>query len=301
MFLVVTAIVSIAVIIWVVIPLVRTKQDESPDLQSVNAKLLEGQLAELDNDLEQGVINQSEHQAARIDLQRTFLETASQKEIDASQHAKNNPALILVLAIVLPSLAYFVYYQVGTNPEDIRYMSERTAVKQTQQAAPAQQASAEPQEDPHAAEGGVNVSEMVERVRQKAMQNPDDLESWRMLAQSLQVMKDYDGAAKAYFHLINKGVKEAEIYSRYGDILAAQSGGILVDSPAYQWTLKALEVDPDHQQSLWIAGTAAYYSKDYALARKYWSHLLSLLQPGSETYNAIEQNLREVSKGIDGK
>ncbi|GKT12736.1 MAG: cytochrome c-type biogenesis protein CcmH [Thiomicrorhabdus sp.] len=288
MFLVVTGLIAVVIIVWALYPLLRSKKDDSPDLQSVNARILEDQLVELDFDLDQGVINQGQHRSARVDLQRTFLETASQKEIDSSQHTKNNPILILVLAVVLPSSAYFIYDQVGTNTENIRYMSDRASARQSTQVVG--------QEDPHTTQGGVDVSAMVQRVKQKALANPDDLDSWRMLAQSLQVMRDYDGAAKAYLHLINKGVKDAEIYFRYADILAAQAGGLLLDTPSYQWILKALQIDPNHQQSLWIAGTAAYYSKDYVLAEKYWSHLLSLLEPGTETYQAIKQNLIEVSK-----
>ena len=302
MFLLVTGLISLVIIVFVIYPLLKAKKDESPDLQSVNAKLLEDQLSELDSDLNQGVINQDQHKSARVDLQRSFLETANQKEVDASQHEKTNPFLILVLAILLPGLGYFVYGQVGTDSDEIRYMSDRAAqqsasAQQREQRASQATQQAEGGANPHEAKGGVDVSAMVERVKQRAMANPNDLESWRMLAQSLQVTRDFDGAAKAYLHLIKSGVKEAEVYSRYADILAAQAGGLLVDSPAYQWTLKALQVDPDHHQSLWMAGTAAYYSNDYALAKKYWSHLLSLLEPGTETYQAIEQNLAEVSRG----
>lgn len=299
MFMLIVALISLVVLIYVVYPLIKTKKDVSPDLQSVNAKLLEDQLSELDSDLEQGVIDQSQHQSARVDLQRTFLETASQTEIDASQHEKNNIVLIVALAFLLPSTAYFIYEQIGTDANAIQYMSDRTMVRQEATQAPREQVSNQQEanaEDPHTTQSGsVDVSAMVERVRKKAIENPDDLESWRMLAQSLQVMKDYEGAGQAYLHLIKKGVKDAEVYSRYADILATQAGGLLINSPAYQWTLKALEVDPNHHQSLWIAGTAAYYSMDYGLAKKYWTHLLSLLEPGTETYNAIEQNLAEVT------
>jgi len=285
MFLSMIALISLVVVIWVVLPLIQTKKDVSPDLQSVNAKLLEDQLTELDRDLEQGVIAKELYESARLDLQKTFLETATVDEIQPSLHAKSDPLIILLVAIILPIGAYFIYKQVGTDPGSIQYMADLAA--QSDGGA----------SNPHSgAGGGADVSKMVESVRAKAEADPDDLESWSMLAKSLHIMKDIDGASKAYLHLINKGVQDAELYANYADVLASQAGGILVTSPAYEWTQKALEIDPNHDQALWIAGTAAYYSKDYALAKQFWQHLLSLLDPGTDAYLTIKQNLDQIAQ-----
>jgi len=81
MFITVIALICLVVVVWAVWPLIRTKKDVSPDLQSVNSKLLETQIAELDVDLDQGVIKKEQYDAARLDLQRTFLETATVSDI----------------------------------------------------------------------------------------------------------------------------------------------------------------------------------------------------------------------------
>ena len=281
MFITVIALISLVVVIWVVWPLIRSKKDVSPDLQSVNSKLLETQIAELDADLEQGVIEKGQYEAARLDLQRTFLETATESDIQPSLHAKADPLLIILIAVVLPVSAYLIYKQVGTDPDSIQYLAD--------QPAGANQAGG-----PHGGASGDDINAMLVSVRAKAEADSDDLESWTMLAQILHIMKDMNGAEKAYLHLINKGVEDAEIYANYADVLASQEGGVLVTSPAFEWAQKALVLEPNHQQALWIAGTAAYYSKDYVLAKQFWAHLLSLLEPGSEPYNVIAQNLEQM-------
>ena len=282
MFITVIALISLVVVIWVVWPLIRAKKDVSPDLQSVNSKLLETQIAELDADLEQGVIEQGQYDAARLDLQRTFLETATESDIQPSLHAKSDPLLIVLIAVVLPISAYLIYKQVGTDPASIQYVAD--------QPAGGSQAGG-----PHGGAAGNDINAMLVAVREKAEADPDDLESWAMLAQTLHIMKDMNGAEQAYLHLINKGVEQAEIYANYADVLASIEGGILVTSPAFDWAKKALVLEPNHQQALWIAGTAAYYSKDYALAEQFWKRLLGLLDPGSDAYRVISKNLEQLA------
>ena len=288
MFITVIALISLVVVIWVVWPLMRTQKDMSPDLQSVNSKLLETQIAELDADLEQGVIEQGQYDAARLDLQRTFLETATESDIQPSLHAKADPLLIGLIAIILPISAYLIYKQVGTDPASIQYLAD--------QPAGGSQAGG-----PHGGAAGNDINAMLVAVREKAESDPDDLESWAMLAQTLHIMKDMSGAEKAYLHLINKGVEDAEIYANYSDVLASIEGGILVTSPAFDWAEKALALEPNHQQALWIAGTAAYYSKDYVLAKQFWERLLGLLDPGSNAYNVISQNLEQMANEVEAQ
>lgn len=283
MFITVIALISLVAVVWIVWPLVLTKKDASPDLQSVNSKLLEDQMAELEYDLEQGTIDQSQHEAARLDLQRTFLDTATVSEIQPSLHAKSNPLLIMLIVVILPISAYLIYKQIGVDYTTIKYMADQP--KGSTQAAGHNRASEQ------------DIDAMLVAVRKKAEADPDDIDSWMMLAQILHIMKDTNGAVKAYHHLIEKkGVEEAEIYANYADVLATQEGGILVGSPAYEWVQKALDLDPNHQQALWIAGTAAYYSKEYDVAKSFWDRLLILLEPASDSYNVIQKNLAQMAQ-----
>ena len=282
MFLWLTALITAFILVWIIYPLFKSKKVNEPDVNSLNAELLKSQLEELKTDLEDRLISSQQFEAAKVDLERSFIESASEEELNLKLNKKANPVLIVVVAIFLPVFSYLIYDQIGTNPEAIQYAADQ---KQSNQANPHQSGA-----------GGIDVAAMVERVRKKAEADPQDIDSWRMLARSLHIMRDLQGAANAYRHLIDQGVKEADIYSRYADVLASAQGGITLDSPAYEWTLKALELDPVHQQSLWIAGSAAFYSKNYDLAETYWQKLLSLLPDGSEGYKTIKQNLVEVER-----
>ena len=276
MFITIIALICLVVVVWAVWPLIRVTKDVSPDLQSVNSRLLESQISELEADLEQGVIKKEQYDAARLDLQRTFLETATVSDIQPSLHEKSNPFLILFIAVMLPISAYLIYKQVGTDPALIKYMADQPA---------------------GSAHGvGNDIDAMLLAVKAKTEADDEDLDSWRMLAQILHVKKDMSGAEKAYAHLLNQGVEDAEVYANYADVLASQAGGILVDSPAFKWVQKALELEPNHQQALWIAGTAAYYSKDYELAESFWTRLLALLDRESDSYKVIAQNLEEMKR-----
>lgn len=283
MFIAISILISLVVLGWVVYPLIRRSPEVEDNADFSNAELLKNQLTELENDLHQGLISADQFETAKLDLQKSFIDSVKQYQL-SPRLVQRSPVLALAIVLIVPTTSFLIYDQVGTHPDNIQYMAEQMS-----------KGSDANNANPHASgTGGIDVSAMVARVKQKAEADPDDLASWRMLARSLHIMQDYDGAIKAYKHLIDKGIHEAELYTRYADLLATQSGGINLNSDAYKWVLQALEIDQSHLQALWIAGSAAYYSKDYALAKNYWQKLLEQLQPGSDDFRSIEQNLKQI-------
>jgi cytochrome c-type biogenesis protein CcmH len=65
---------------------------------------------------------------------------------------------------------------------------------------------------------------------------------------------------------------------------------------------KALALDPDDPQTLWLAGTAAFNRSDYAAAVKHWEHALRQVPPDSEGAQSLATIIAEArEKGDLGK
>jgi cytochrome c-type biogenesis protein CcmH len=114
-----------------------------------------------------------------------------------------------------------------------------------------------------------------------------------LLARSLQMLGRAPDAVKAYARAVQLVPRSAQLHADYADMQVAAAGG--------QWTpgaidavAKALEIDPSHPKSLWLAGTEAYARKDYTTALQFWEKLAPLTEPGSEVARMIQGNIAEV-------
>jgi len=56
---------------------------------------------------------------------------------------------------------------------------------------------------------------------------------------------------------------------------------------------RALQLDPNHGKSLWLAGTQAYNQGDYPAAVAYWERLLKQMTPGSKESQQVMNIIAE--------
>jgi cytochrome c-type biogenesis protein CcmH len=64
---------------------------------------------------------------------------------------------------------------------------------------------------------------------------------------------------------------------------------------------RALQLDPQNEKALDLAGSAAYQAGDYQKAIEYWQKLLRLLPPGSEELRTISEQIAKAKELAGGK
>jgi cytochrome c-type biogenesis protein CcmH len=113
-----------------------------------------------------------------------------------------------------------------------------------------------------------------------------------MLARSYYVMQRIPEAVAAYAKAVEMTKDNADLYADYADALAMSQGRNLEGKPL-ELVNQALKLDPAHPKALAMAGTEAFYRKDYPAAIAFWEKLLPLLPAESEMAKSIEGGIAE--------
>jgi cytochrome c-type biogenesis protein CcmH len=115
---------------------------------------------------------------------------------------------------------------------------------------------------------------MVAGLAARLEEQPGDIEGWRMLARSYQVLGEPQQAADAYRQVAQALPDDLDAQLDYADaLLAATPNG---PSPAaVQQLHRVIALDPHNPAALFHLGEAAARAGDTAAARTHWQLLLA--------------------------
>jgi cytochrome c-type biogenesis protein CcmH len=264
-------------VLLLLLPLLRTRQAGVTPAAMEQARLavFAQQLRDLEADLANGSLDATQFERARADLERGLLEDSRDRAPEPGDDSTQGGGLTAaLLALVVPALALATYLQVGGGAAGL----------QPERQAPAAMA-ASPEHD---------MDRLLEDLRARLRERPDP-QGWALLARSLVSLGRDEQALEAYAEALQQGGdRNPALLAQYADLLASVSGSL--QGRPLELVRQALALDPDHAQSLWLAGTAAYREQDYPAARRYWEQLLAALPPDSEGARTIENNLRELDE-----
>ncbi|MGZ9189691.1 MAG: c-type cytochrome biogenesis protein CcmI, partial [Nitrospira sp.] len=226
------------------------------------------QFSELEQDLTNGLLTDDQYQTARHELERRVLEETGSTETSSmmSGGLVNIRLVALSLVLAIPAASGVLYWTLG-NPAA---MTHPTASSMSAQSGA---------DNERQMTEGLNA--LVDKLKKKLEQNPNDATGWTMLARSYMAMERYADAVPTFEKAIKLNPNNADMLADYADALAVHQGRKLEGKPE---TLieKALKVDPNHVKALMLAGTVAYNRKDFVLAVKDWERARANLPSDSE-------------------
>ena len=133
---------------------------------------------------------------------------------------------------------------------------------------------------------------MLAALESRLKTKPDDAEGWYVLGRAYLTLQHVADAETALVRAVKLAPKEARYLSHYAEVAAIADQGDL-QKRARALVETALELDPQEEKALELAGLAAYQREAWAQAAFYWRHLLKRLPPGSEFYQDIEAALKK--------
>lgn len=273
-----------AALLFIIPPLWQRADTETDQVKrdELSIEVFKDQVTELERDLSNGTLSQEQFELAKQDIERELLEsTKAGQEMSLSSNdvasAMAGKASAWVIIIALPIVTIAFYNSFGGGPDALN----PEAVQQQAQVG-------------GNGHEGADVEQMIASLTQRLEENPDDVEGWSMLGRSYYYLKNYALAAQAYSNAIERSPTEsADLYADYADAQALANNRSLQGKPM-QAVERAVQINPGHTKSLWLAGTGAYQVQDWSQAKHYWELLLQQLEPGSENARMIEANLGEV-------
>ena len=271
--------------LWFVLPPLFAHADgrKSDEVRAANVLIYQDQCQELETDLRNGLIGEPEYQKEKEELERRLLADTETAKRASSVSPGTSPAtrrVAYAVAAAIPIVA-IAFYLVRGNP---RGLNPETAPS-TQPAAETQTGEMTPQQIE------ANVGKLAKRLEE----NPNDAQGWVMLGRSYTMMERYADAATAYGRATTLNGGDANLWTDYAEALALASGQRLEGKPM-EAVNRALQIEPDNEKALALAGEAAYQAADYKKAIEYWQKLPAR----SETGKAVSDQLakaRELAAG----
>ena len=251
----------------------RAKKGEEP-ANGESLKLLREQFAELERDYAAGRVGKLEYAETKAELERRVLEEADTAEGETASSSRLGLYAAFASAVLIPVCSFMLYLQFGSpqafDPEFLR----------------AQEAASH--------QGGHSDADMmaqIERLEQRLRENPDNVDGWLMLARTHGAFKNYAKSSEAYEQVDRLMPGNAVILSDWADMLAAASGSL--GGRPLELIERALKADPAYWKALALMGTYCYDTKDYAGAVRHWSKMREGLEPGSEEWNSVTDNIEQ--------
>jgi cytochrome c-type biogenesis protein CcmH len=283
-FSVVAALLIAAALLFIVPPLWRRHDQQGVQRDRSNLEIYKDQMQELEADLRNGILSQEQFEQGHMELERRLLEDVAPDANPTTSDDRGRGAAITVVLLV-PLLAVFIYLIRG-NPAALS--PEKITVAQQAGSGPA-----------HAVTMG-QIESMVQGLAARLEANPQDAKGWRVLGRSYVALGRYQEAVGALEHAVSMIPDDPDLLADYADALAMTNGQTLNGKPM-EMVKRALQLDPNHEKSLWLAGTQAYNQGDYPAAAAYWERLAKQMPPGSKESQQVMNIIAEARDLAAGK
>jgi len=276
-------IVSAAVLLFLAVaivlrPLLKSGAGTGVARDKANFEIYRDQLAELENDLESGVLGAEQFDQAKADLDRRVLEEAA-RPAEGVTLARSGRAAPIAVGVLIPVAAVLLYLQFGTLE----------GLQVTQHAAgDVSSMTAE------------RFREMTEKLAARMREKPDDAEGWMMLGRAYRALERFDEAADALGKAVALNPGNADLLADLAETLALRNGRTLAGQPT-KLLERALKLDPDNDKALALSGSAAFERKDYKAAIRHWEALLKRPKVSGELAQALSAGIAEARALSAGK
>lgn len=269
------ALMALVAMLFIALPLLRQrKPDTAPAQDAANVAIYTDQIAELDNDLRNNLLTQTQYDLAKPELERRMLQDVPVHEAPAPASAEQSSRWFgASLSLLVPLLAIGIYFQIGT-PDAIN------APAQLEQVA-----------DAHNQE----IEAILPQLLQHLQNQPDDIEAWKNLGRAMLALQRFEEAAQAFEKITQITPKSAAAFADYADSLGMAQGQKLAGKPT-QMIAQALKLDPKNPKARYLAGFASIEAGDIKAAIKHWETLLAQLPPEQRGVDALREKIAELKQ-----
>lgn len=254
---------------WLLYGVFKT-ESSSTDQEAVNITLARERSATLDAALADGAIDQNTYDYEREQLEYDLAADLRLEESTRTRKGGQLTAAILV-GVFLPIGAGALYLHLG-NP---------AAITQARTAATGPTTGVDGQSAPA-------LADLLPQMEQRLVQQPDDVEGWRLLGRSYLTVGQFDGASNAFEKALALDDTHVPTMAQLAESIAMVQEGNLAGEPL-EYISRANELDPDNEHALWLLSIARQQQGDHEAALEGFDRLISMAEGSAEATATVEQ------------
>ncbi|MBB1126727.1 c-type cytochrome biogenesis protein CcmI [Thiospirillum jenense] len=243
----------------------------------LNLNLFQQRCAELEADLATGLLDATQYDAARRDLERELLHDVPAGVNTTVAPTPREPAsrwlTVLAAAGAVPALAVGLYFIIG-NPTLTAALPPAAA---TAQMPP--------------------LDVLAERLTERLQQTPDNLDGWLMLGQTQFALGRPAEALAALERAYALAPEQSEVMLAYAEALAANNHNSLAGRPT-ELIANVLAREPTNVTALWLNGMAAFQQQQFAAAINNWQQVLTQIDPAGEEAKSVQALIAEAQQEL---
>jgi len=286
-FAVLTGLAILAVLVPLTRATTRASEPGRSDRESDFA-VYKDQLREVEADLERGVVNADEAEAARAELGRRLLAADRQARTLGGVASLARPVAVAVILLV-PLFSLGAYLTLGSPNMPGQPLAARM------DASPGTSVGDDPR--------GQDIGGLVAQVEQHLAAKPEDGEGWEVIAPVYMRMGRFADATRAYANAVRLLGSTATREANLGEARVALANG-LVTADARAAFERALTLDPADPKSRYFVALAARQDGETGKAERAWQALLAESPADAPWRPLVVQRLAELgvepeSAGLD--
>jgi cytochrome c-type biogenesis protein CcmH len=273
-FLTIAVLMTAAALAFIIPTLLGKQKTNAPSTQrdQVNLAVLRDQLRELDRDLASDTIDTNAYDSARRELE---LRVAEDVKPNLQEHKPTSSAsaqaIVVGVAVMIGATVLYACLgkPAGLDPAQVLATNESSR-------------------EFHPKDANAAIAQLAQLLKTQ----PENTEGWTMLARSLNAMRRYADASRAYKNLSALLPKDAQLLTEYAGSVAMAQGASLQGEPE-RILARALAAEPRNTKALSLLGSAAFERGDYDAAITRWKKVLALAPADSEIVQVANDNIKE--------
>ncbi len=265
---------------WLVWFLYRPLKNNVLDLEKSNIALGKQKQAELEQDLQRELIDESVFEDAKDEIAQVLaVEMMQIATTTTVETQKPIPIWLAVLIVTALSITSLGVYQTLTSQS---ITSQNATTIQT--------------------EKPPTLAQSIVNIRKRLAEQPDDAKSWRLLGLALFDSNQLSESLEAYEKSYQLNPKNEIMLVEYASTLA-KSQGNQFKGRVSTLVREALEVNQNNVDALYLAGWVAINAQRLELTQMLWQRALSLLPENQADRMTLQRMLNELAqmRNADGK
>jgi cytochrome c-type biogenesis protein CcmH len=275
---------SAVVALAIVMPLIRRPGGPQPGRGEYDITVYKDQLREIDRDRDQGLVDDEEAEAARVEIQRRMLAASeAEKKPAAGASLPRGRMSAAVLAVAIPAAAFGIYFTLGSPEMPGQPFAGRNIASEIT----ARQGKLDRSE----------VMQLVARLLKRLEADPNNVDGWMLLGRTYLTIGKFEGALAAYRKAMEVGNQHPEIVTDYAEALVLSGKGQV--GPEAQGLFEDIaEADPYNPRAGYYLGLRLAQRGNLKAALQAWVDLRAVSPPGSPWLEMVDLQIARAAEDL---